>query len=640
MQQHRLWAWIICHLTVFLHRLSLVDLRQLRLKQTGGWVTVTLVKFGTAMTMNCETSMGLHLLSCVGATKHAFSNNVKMPWERKFLGPYERFVEVQKMPMPVRDLISAVNVVATDTAAVQPTEVGSAFRKAGLKMLKACDEKLWVDRLSAERKAAIRKWTTLVSEEPLAWEVAVQHFCQGAMVYASGGLSDSIKDTLAAKASNTLHARANPLFRFVKFCNDHGIKAWPIREAAVYDFLNSDTNFAPTFPRSLIISIVFAHHLLGLKGDVDRIATGRTKGLSHSWFLKKKRLVQKPPLSVDQVALLERIVVDENRGNQDRMAAGFFAFTTYCRARYSDALSVSGLRLDITLREGRAHGWLEADASRTKTSTSLEKRTRFLPMSAPVRSVSGLDWTRAWLQLRREANLEAEEGRPLLPAPNDGGGWANVPLSATSAAIWLKSLLQGSTGPDVALLGTHSMKCTLLSWTAKFGLDAAVRRALGYHTSQADRSVNIYARDSMAAPLRELQRVIDAIREKEFMPDETRSGFFRNGDARNVGAGNVEEHIESSSESSCDEEDNDQAADEVAIDKVAGSWQGNKETPWTSITAAYFRHCTSRCIHVLMDEGGSDFCCGRRITTAYVRLGKRPDFLHPMCSTCERVINR
>jgi len=93
------------------------------------------------------------------------------------------------------------------------------------------------------------------------------------------------------------------------------------------------------------------------------------------------------------------------------------------------------------------------------------------------------------------------------------------------------------------------MKCTLLSWTAKFGLDAAVRR-LGYHTSQADRSVNIYARDSMATPFRELQRVIDAIRDKEFMPDETRSGFFRNGEAR-AGAGNMEEHIESFSESSC-----------------------------------------------------------------------------------------
>ena len=184
------------------------------------------------------------------------------------------------------------------------------------------------------------------------------------------------------------------------------------------------------------------------------------------------------------------------------------------------------------------------------------------------------------------------------------------------------------------------MKCTLLSWAAKFGVDASIRRALGYHTASADKSVNIYARDSMATPLRELQAVIDAVREGDFAPDETRSGFFRRDDGRSSRIQPVAEQLESSSESSCDEEDNDQAEDEDAIDRIAGAWQGNRDTPWASISAVYFRHSTSRCIHVLQDESGSDFCCGRRISVAYVRLPKRLDFLHPMCSTCERIINR
>ena len=460
------------------------------------------------------------------------------------------------------------------------------------------------------------------------------------MIYASGALNDSIRDALAAKASSTLHARVNPLFRFAKFCSEHGRKPWPVKESLVYDFLNSDSGFAPTFPRSLLISLVFAHHLLGLKGEILQAASGRTKGLTHSWFLKKRRLVQKPPLSVMQLKALEKIVVDEERGEQDRMAAGFFVFTTYSRARYSDALSVSALKLDITLRDGQAFGWLEADASRTKTSSSLERKTRFLPMTAPIRTVSGLDWSRAWLQLRRDAGLEAGEGKPLLPAPNEAGTWANVPLSATSAAIWLRSLLQGVEGPDVATIGTHSMKSTTLSWCAKFGIDAAVRRALGYHTASADRSVNIYARDAISTPLRELQKVIDSIVDEEFFPDETRSGFFKQGDARNTPGAVMTEELESSSESSGDEEDHDAAKDEDAIDEIAGKWQGNKETQWSRVAAVYFRHCTSRCIHVLHDEGGAEFCCGRRITTAYDRMEKRPEFLHPMCSTCERVINR
>ena len=594
----------------------------------------------TGRTATDMDSMGLHLLSCVSASKHVFSNRIKMPWEHKFVGPYDRVADVHKTPLPLRDFLPRDDSDRKEFSDEQIFKGENAFKKAGLKLLKACDEKLWTERLSTERKAAVRKWTSLVSSEPMAWEVAIQHFCQGSMIYASGALSDSIRDSLAAKASSTLHARANPLFRYAKFCGEHGRKPWPVRESMVYDFLNSDEGFAPTFPRSLLISICFAHHLLGLKGEITQITGGRTKGLTHSWFLKKRRLVQKPPLSVKQLRTLEEIVMDESRGEQDRMAAGFFVFTTYSRARYSDALSVSALRLDITLRDGQAFGWLEADAARTKTSSSLERKTRFLPMTAPIRTVSGLDWSRAWLQLRREAGLEAAEGRPLLPAPNEGGTWANVPLSATSAGIWLRALLQGAEGPEVGSIGTHSMKSTTLSWCAKYGLDAAVRRALGYHTSSADRSVNIYARDAMAAPLRELQKVIDSICNEEFFPDETRSGFFKQDDERNRQGVAVADEIESSSESSGDEEDHDVAKDEDAINQIAGEWQGNRETRWAQVTAVYFRHSTSRCIHVLLDEAGAEFCCGRRITTAYDRMEKRPDFLHPLCSTCERVISR
>ena len=587
-----------------------------------------------------KDAIGLHLLSCVGSSKHVFSNRIKMPWEHKFVGPYDKLSDVHRAPPPVRDFIRKDNSVQLQTGGEPVVGSESAFKRAGLKLLKSCDEKLWTDRLSAERKAAVRKWTTLVSSEPLAWEVSIQHFCQGSMIYASGALNDSIRDCLAAKASNTLHARANPLFRFAKFCEEHGRKPWPVKEALVYDFLNSDDGFAPTFPRSFIISISFAHHLLGLKGDISQVTSGRTKGLSHSWFLKKRRLVQKPPLSVKQLEALEKIVVDRGRGDQDRMAAGFFVFTTYCRARYSDALNVSALKLDITLKDGQAFGWLEADAAGTKTSSSLERKTRFLPMSAPINTVSGLDWSREWLQLRRDAGLEAGEGKPLLPAPNDGGTWANVPLSAMSAGIWLRSLLQGVEGPAVESIGTHSMKSTTLSWCAKFGIDASVRRALGYHTCSADRSVNIYARDAMSTPLRELQKVINSIVNKEFFPDETRSGFFKSSDSRNVQGVAAVDDFESSSESSGDEEDHDAAKDEDAIDRIAGPWQGNRDTPWFSVTAAYFRHSTSRCIHVLQDEAGAEFCCGRRITPAYDRLERKPDFLHPMCSTCERIINR
>ena len=405
-------------------------------------------------------SIGAHLLTCYNSLKHAFSNNIKMPWERKIMGPYDRFLEVRKQQTAVRDFIPDVPDAAPHSESFSHAQHETAFKRAGLKMLRACDEKLWNERLSDERKAAIRKWTTLVSADPMSWDIAIQHFSQGSMIFASGGLTDSIKDSLVSKASATLHARANPLFRFVYFCREHALQPWPVREPVVYDFLKSDTNFAPTFPRSFLISLSFAHHLLGLKGDIDRILNVRTKGVSHEWFLKKRKLVQKPPLSAAQLTHLELVVLDDQMGVHDRIAAGFFLFATYSRARYTDALHVTNLQLDITLRDGEAHGWIEAEASRTKTSTTLEKKTRHLPMSAPIRTLTRKDWSGVWMQLRREAGLVPGAGKPLLPAPQESGGWGNVPLSASSAGVWLRALLEGTEGPPVESIGTHSMKCT------------------------------------------------------------------------------------------------------------------------------------------------------------------------------------
>jgi hypothetical protein len=62
----------------------------------------------------------------------------------------------------------------------------------------------------------------------------------------------------------------------------------------------------------------------------------------------------------------------------------------------------------------------------------------------------------------------------------------------------------------------------------------------------------VYARDTMAQPLRDLNKVLEQVRSGEFNPDATRSGYFRS-------PGPVQEDeqqvLSSSSEGSEDEED-------------------------------------------------------------------------------------
>ena len=329
-----------------------------------------------------DDTIGPHILSCLRDSKHAFSNNIKMPWERQFVGPMDVVRNVFKLPVAVRQLSENVMAYNDNSDQAEDADVSAAFKKAGLKLVKICDERLWIERFSAERKAAVRKWTSLIASEPSAWDVAIKFFSQGDMTYATGGLAQSIQDALAGKASSTLHARANPLCRLVKFCSDHQKKAFPVNEGVIYDYLKSDDSFAPTYPRSLLISLSSAKHLLGLRGDVDAATNGRCKGVTHNFFIRKRRLMQRPALSVQQVLKLEHVVVNADDGIADRIAAGFFCFTLYSRARYSDALSVVKLTQDIVLNGESVEGFLEGDASRSKTSTTLEKRTRFLPLTS------------------------------------------------------------------------------------------------------------------------------------------------------------------------------------------------------------------------------------------------------------------
>ena len=171
--------------------------------------------------------IGPHILSCLKESKHAFSNNIRMPWDRQFLGPVDVVKSVFKLPVAVRELADNMVVYNDVEDQADGAEVSSAFRKAGLKLVRTCDERLWSERLSAERKAAVRKWTSLIASEPSAWDVAIKFYSQGDMSYATGGLAQSIQDALAGKASSTLHARVNPLCRLVKFCGEHDKRVFP-----------------------------------------------------------------------------------------------------------------------------------------------------------------------------------------------------------------------------------------------------------------------------------------------------------------------------------------------------------------------------------------------------------------------------
>ena len=351
------------------------------------------------------------------------------------------------------------------------------------------------------------------------------------------------------RATSTLHARAGPLIRYVHFCRGHDIQPFPISEDVLYSYIKACGDSAPTYPKSLMRAIGFAKHVLGLdlKGDV--LGSGRTRGCVDSHYSCRRKLVQRPPLSVQQVSDLEMIVKDDSRTDSDKLAAGYFLFLIFGRLRYSDGLQISELKLDKVVHQGKTYGFLECVAERSKTSISLERKIRHIPVAIPMTGFTDPSWVEPWLAVRKKLKLVEGANIPLMPSPAEGGGWSK------------------------------------------------------------DRSLLIYSRDSMSGPLREMTAMIEEIRAGRFIPDASRSGFFS---LRDVGRDDEElpvipdlgggsDSTSEDSHGSASEEDDDPTIEEKALGKVVGTWN----PVGASDAVPLVRHFVSRCIHVVEDESGT-----------------------------------
>ena len=262
-------------------------------------------------------------------------------------------------------------------------------------------------------------------------------------------------------------------------------------------------------------------------------------------------------------------------------------------------------------------------AERSKTSISLERKVRYIPVAFPMTDFTDPSWVEPRLAVRKKLKLVGGANIPLMPSPAEVGGWSKVPVPVGSAASWLRGLLKvPSTGPR--RVATHSCNVTLLSFCSKFGMGHGTRRLLGYHTSGKDRSLLIYNRDSMSGPLRALSAMIEEIRAGRFVPVASRSGFFPLSDVAQDDEDALEppaldvdsDSTSEDSHGSASEEDDDPTIEEKAVGKVVGTWN----PVGASDVVPLVRHFVSRCIHVVEDEPGTSTKCGRMISTRYVRL--------------------
>ena len=587
-----------------------------------------------------------------------------LPWESGWLSVVMGDRQVQDLlPIPGTVPIPALpqSLASVQSFTTPPTaNKNRIFKKRRVEFAK---------EIRQDRQAAIRLCVSLLLQAPGTSVIAKQ----------IEGLSEeqsmqTVADTLEDKSTGTIKSRTYSLSQFVRWMSSCGKGvAFPVKEADVYEYVVflRFSGAPPTRATRFRQALAFGKFVLGIQMEDDVLTSRRSAGAALASFRRKGLLKQRSPLTKLMVELLERAVV-MGSDLQEVVFVGHCLFTLHVRCRYSDMMWVS--------IEPQIEGpYLEAATHKHKTSNLQGRQNKWLPLAGLAEGVSGLPWAASWLKARQASGLVAGENKPFLPAPLADGSWSDAKLTLGEATLWLREIfVRGGFVPSALIdLGTHSLKCTLLSWLAKSGTDHEARRLLGGHISKADGSMIAYSRDGLAGPLLKLLILIEQVRSGDFDPDMNRAGRWKH--MRDSEAAEVESYddgfVKDDSSLPCDfnfvapqpkrmarilsetfsdvssssgSEERDDSSDEAAFDKAANTVLSFEQVAdvfkaagWKKRAAAsdvdpnvLWKHAIRHTFHLGKMSDCSRTGCGRLLEEKYIMCHEFPNMLWPRCSGC------
>ena len=412
-----------------------------------------------------------------------------------------------------------VRVVPAQTF-LRPT-IGKAFSY----VTKCLPKLTWPETKLAIRDRAYKLWRLILEENFMATSLGKQIQDSVMSLASEAEITSLISDTFLDRAPSTLAKRGSSMLKYMVYCrHNFGVPGLPVLECRACQYVRSliDSKAAATTPSGFVSALNFSAELLDAQGAAEAAKSARIRGAAQSHFGTKRILKQAKVLKTEWVTILESAVYAA-LDPKDKIAAGFFCFLVHARPRFSDAMFVNVLELDV---DKFGSGFVEGGATDVKTARSAQLRTQLMPLVAPAHGIAQRPWAAQWFRERELQNVSGM--RHLLPSVGMDGNWVDVPCDLSIANRWLVSILQ-SFGVDPALLAgvtSQGLKATSLSWCAKFGMQAVPRQLLGHHIPSHLTSAMTYSRDCLAAPLREYDEVLLQIRLGNFQPDCSRGGRF------------------------------------------------------------------------------------------------------------------
>ena len=472
------------------------------------------------------------------------------------------------------------------------------------------------DAQAAKRLRGAEPTRAAATDVVLAFVSKHRAFSPFADVLADSGepFSSSSVSAVAAlepKSTETIRKRAGALRMYSGWLAASPYAGGdPFGEAAVFSYLCflADERAPATRGATFRETINWMGGLFSF--DVAATASSaRVRGQAVRLLRTRGVLRQRDPLTVSMVEALEK-VIHEDADDYETVVAGSALFILYARARVGD-VARSMVEPVVDLAPDRSSGYCQGELLGHKTAKPGTKQS--LPLVAPAFGVVGRDWASPCLAARARQRLHAPSAGTLLQAPSASGGWTKALFSTVEFGSAFRNLLlsRGFAPTALANIGSHSLKTTPLSWLAKRGVAKDVRRTLGYHAKIDEKSMEAYSRDSLAGPLRILERTIVEIKAGSFKPDVTRSG--------QLVAQSLPE--DDSSVSSC------AACSSSSEDPEAAGTGGEAATT----VDQFIRNASSGCAHVLTADGR--LTCGREVPVRYSILQDLPGQVR-LCGGC------
>ena len=588
------------------------------------------------------------------------ANKPKYIWEDGFLGAVfgnkrsaTEFCTNISLPALKRPVTSNVFIQKLDVT-LHSSESSNSKPKTSKHLYLKALKRTSVKDDAGKRKSVVEGWTSVICLALEAFKVGRDMIARR-RAFNRVDLVAALDDCMATKSTSTITKRLGSINRFVNFCLSNGRQVFPLTGDALIEYLRSLTKDEKAYAStgtSFIEALHFAGGVFGLNLDGLDAVNAQANGIARRMASDGEPLGQAGPLTVSQIKRLEELVA-VSESDADRVLFGGMVFMAYSCARVSDVARGVSMIVDLGVADDpmigtfEPYGYIELSVVGNKGARSIKHKRSILPVVAPLVSLSGHKWWESWLIARDRLGLE-NEGKlqlPLIPRFDPGG----APVPQAVMATELGEMLRLGLGVETKsrnLVRSHSLKTTVLSWLAKFGVPLPFRRTMGHHLDPAAQSAEIYARDAIAPALREAVKVLHHIQRGTFVPDNTRSGRFvtlnkptdvldenEEDDQSGVSSDTLDGDT-STSDSSSDRDEG--AAEDIPDSRSLLDLVTHELQPRSlelSDDYRMWRHRESGTQH-LQWQDAAKFLCGRLIGDRYRLTPDRPSLECPGCKVC------